>query len=288
MQVKQRLQESGGCGVNETSFDLIVLGGGPGGISAALTARARGRGVLVISNPGGTTALAKAHRIDNYPGLVGLSGAELLEKMTDGLKALSVPVLTGRVTGVMPMGKSVMVSVGQDVYTAKALILATGAAQPKPYPGETELLGRGVSYCATCDGMFYRGKKVAVIGLAADAREEADFLSGIGCEVTFFDKKTARYEIRGESRVEALLADGIEYPVEGVFILRDTMASTALLPGLAMEGGHIAADRDMRTSQAGVFACGDCTGRPYQIAKAVGEGNIAALSADAYIKENDQ
>ena len=273
--------------MSETSYDIIVLGGGPAGISAALTAHARGRGTLVVSNPAETTALARAHRIDNYPGLVGLSGAEMLEKMRGGLDELAIPVVTGRVTGVMPMGKSFMVSVGQDVYAAKALILATGSAQPKPYPGETELLGRGVSYCATCDGMFYRGKRVAVIGLSADAREEADFLSGIGCEVEFFDKsRAAKYEIRGENRVEALTADGGEYPVEGVFVLRDTVASSALLPQLALEDGHIAADRQMRTSMAGVFACGDCTGRPYQIAKAVGEGNMAALSADAYIKEN--
>lgn len=273
--------------MNETTFDVIVLGGGPGGISAALTAHARGRKTLVITNPGGTTALAKAHVIDNYPGLVGMSGADMLAAMTKGLADKEIPVLTGRVTGVMPMGKTYMVSVGQDVYMGGALILATGSAQPKAYPGEAELLGRGVSYCATCDGMFYRGKKVAVIGLSAEAKEEADFLSGIGCEVEFFDKNRAkRYEIRGEGKVEALAADGAEYPVEGVFVLRDTVASAVLLPGLELDGGHIAVDREMRTSLPGVFACGDCTGRPYQIAKAVGEGNIAALSADTFIKEN--
>ena len=164
-----------------------------------------------------------------------------------------------------------------------------GSAQPKAYPGEAELLGRGVSYCATCDGMFYRGKKVAVIGLSAEAREEADFLTGIGCEVEFFDRRRAtRYEILGDGKVSALKADDAEYPVEGVFVLRDTVASSVLLPELALDGGHIAVDREMRTSLPGVFACGDCTGRPYQIAKAVGEGNIAALSADAFIKENDK
>ncbi len=270
--------------MNETSFDILILGGGPGGISAALTAHARGRRVLIISNPAETSALHKAHAIDNYPGLVGLSGAELLAKMTEGLTQLCIPTVTGRVTGIMPMGSSFMVSVGTDVYTAKALILATGSAQPKAFPGEAELLGRGVSYCATCDGMFYRGKRVAVVGLSADAKEEADFLAGIGCEVEFFDKARAkRYEVRGEDRVSALMADGVEYPVEGVFVLRDTVASSVLLPGLALEGGHIAVDRSMATSVPGVFACGDCTGRPYQIAKAVGEGNIAALSADAHL-----
>lgn len=268
--------------MTETSFDIIILGGGPGGISAALTARARGRSLLVISNPAGTSSLAKAHAIDNYPGLAGMSGAEMLEKMTSELRAFEIPVLTGRVTGVMPLGRDFMVSVGQDVYSARTLILATGAAQPKAYPGEAELLGRGVSYCATCDGMLYRGRRVAVIGLSAEAREEADFLTGIGCEVEFFDRTRAKtYEIAGEDRVTALIADGALYPVDGVFVLRDSIASTVLLPGLEMDGGHIAVDRGMQTSVPGVFACGDCVGRPYQIAKAVGEGNVAALSADA-------
>ena len=271
------------------AYDILVLGGGPAGISAALTAHARGRKALVLSNPGGTAALAKAHRIDNYPGLVGLSGADLLAKMAEGLAALEIPAVTGRVTGVMAFGGSFMVSVGQDVYSGRALILAVGAAQPKPYPGEAELLGRGVSYCATCDGMLYRGKKVAVLALSAEAREEADFLAGIGCEVEFFDRKrAARYEIAGREKVTALIADGAEYPVDGVFILRDTVASSVLLPELALDEGHIKVERDMRTSVPGVFACGDCAGRPYQIAKAVGEGNIAALSADAYIKETDK
>lgn len=273
----------------DTTFDILILGGGPGGVSAALTARARGRTALVISNAADTTALHRAHRIDNYPGLVGMSGAEMLDKMRGELTSLGIPTVTGRVTGLMPLGAQIMVSVGQDVYTGGAVILCTGAAQPKPLPGEAELLGRGVSYCATCDGMLYRGKRVAVLGLSADAAEEADFLRGIGCEVEFFDKNRAkRYEIKGEGRVSALIADGIEYPADGVFILRDTVASTALLPSLAMEEGHIATDRMMRTSVPGIFAAGDCTGRPYQIAKAVGEGNIAALSADAYIKENTQ
>ena len=273
----------------DNGYDILILGGGPGGVSAALTARARGRSALVISNEAGTTALHKAHRIDNYPGLVGMSGAEMLEKMRGELAALDIPVVTGRVTGLMAFGAQFMVSVGQDMYTGGAVILTTGSAQPKAFPGEAELLGRGVSYCATCDGMLYRGKNVAVVGLSADAETEADFLRGIGCQVEYFDKNRAkRYEIRGEGTVSALSADGVDYPVEGVFILRDAVASTVLLPALTMEEGHIAVDRAMRTSVPGVFAAGDCTGRPYQIAKAVGEGNIAALSADAYIKENAQ
>jgi thioredoxin reductase (NADPH) len=243
----------------------------------------------VISNPPETGALAKARQVDNYPGLTGMSGTEVLEQMTAGLAKQEIPMVTGRVTAAMAMKTGFMVSVGQQVYTARALILATGAALAKPYPGEAELLGRGVSYCATCDGMLYRGRAVAVLGLGAEGRTDADFLESIGCQVTYFDKTSARqYEIRGESQVTALVADGREYPVDGVFILRDTVAASVLLPGIAMEAGHIAVDEHMAGSIPGLFAAGDCTGRPYQIARAVGQGNIAALSADAYIKEKEQ
>ncbi len=269
-------------------YDILVLGGGPGGISAALTARARGRSVLVLSNDPMASPLAKAKAVDNYPGLTGRSGKELLTAMLEGLAQQSIPVVTGRAQAIMSLGTGFMVSAGQAVYEAKSLILATGMALGKSYPGESEFLGRGVSYCATCDGMLYRGKRVAVVGLSADGAEEVEFLRSIGCEVEYFDRRRAKvYEIRGDSAVTALVADGIEYPVEGIFILRDTIASAVLLPGLEERDGHIAADASMRTSLSGVFAAGDCTGRPYQIPKAVGEGNLAALSADAYLKEND-
>lgn len=275
--------------MQNNACDILILGAGPAGISAALTARARGRRVLVISNPPQTSALAKAKQVDNYPGLTGLTGAAVLENMTAGLTAQGIELVTGRVTAAMPMKTGFMVSVGQQVYTAGALILATGSALAKPFPGESELLGRGVSYCATCDGMLYRGRAVAVLGLGAEGRADADFLQSIGCQVTYFDKTTAkRYEIQGGSQVTALVADGTEYPVDGVFILRDTVAASVLLPGLQMEAGYIAVDEHMAGSIPGVFAAGDCTGRPYQIARAVGQGNIAALSADAYIKEKEQ
>ena len=272
----------------DTVYDILILGAGPAGVSGALTAHARGRSVLVVSNDPMDSPLAKAPAVDNYPGLTGMSGKELLAAMLGGLDSLSIPRVTGRVTGVMPFGNTFMATVGQEIYTARSLILAVGMAPGgRPYPGEREYLGSGVSYCATCDGMLYRGRRVAVIGLASDGEEEARFLRDIGCEAEYFDRKRARtYEVLGrDGHVTALKADGIEYPVDGVFILRNSVASSVLLPGLEERDGHIAADRDMRTSIPGVFAAGDCIGRPYQAAKAAGEGNLAALSADAYLKE---
>ena len=132
--------------------------------------------------------------------------------------------------------------------------------------------------------MLYRGKRVAVVGLSEDAPEEAQFLRSIGCEVEYFDKSRARkYEIRGEERADTLVADGVEYAVDGVFILRAGVAPDSLVPGLEIERGAIVTGDDMSTSVSGVFACGDCAGTPYQIAKAVGDGNVAALSAAKYL-----
>ncbi len=138
----------------DSVWDILILGAGPAGISAALTAHARGRSAMVISNPFAQSHLAKSKTVENYPGLTGKSGLEILTAMTEGLTAQGIPLTTGRVTGAMPLGQQFMVSVGQDIYTARALVLATGAAMGKPYPGEQELLGAGVSYCATCDGML--------------------------------------------------------------------------------------------------------------------------------------
>ena len=147
-------------------------------------------------------------------------------------------------------------------------------------------MGKGVSYCATCDGMLYRGRSVAVLGLGSEAEADAAFLEQIGCKVLYFTRAQAKnIEIQGIDNVTALVNDGTTYPVDGVFILRDTVAASALLPGLTIDGGHIEVGADMETNLPGVFAAGDCTGRPYQIARAVGQGNIAALAADRYIKE---
>ena len=270
--------------------DILILGAGPAGISAALTAHARGRSVTVLGADPMKSPLAKAERIGNYPGLAGMNGRDLLAAMLGDLERAGIARVTGRFTGVMAFGGSFMVSAEQDVYQAGTLILAAGAGQgTRPLPGEMELLGKGVSWCATCDGMLYRGKRVAVLGLGGEGEKDAEFLKSIGCEVLYFDPAQAKnVKIQGTDRVTGLVAGGEGYAVEGVFVLRDTVAASALLPGLEMTGGHIAVDGDMRTSLPGVSAAGDCTGRPYQIARAVGQGNIAALAADRYLKERDK
>ena len=123
---------------------------------------------------------------------------------------------------------------------------------------------------------------VAVIGAGKEAVEDADFLEGIGCTVLRF-RENGKYEIRGGMKADRVVFRGEEHPVDGVFIIKDTVSVTRLVPGLDYENGGIVTKRDMSTSVPGVFAAGDCTGKPYQLAKAAGEGNIAALSACEYL-----
>lgn len=265
-------------------IDAVIIGGGPGGISAGLTLRQRGKTVVIVTAGEEASNLYKAEKVDNYPGIPGVSGQEMLDAMIKQAEDQGVEFRKGHATSIIPMGSRFGVAVGNSYVDAGCVILTTGISMGKPYPGEAEYLGRGVSYCATCDGMMYRGKTVAVIGLCSDARSEAEFLSGIGCNVEYFDKTRAKkYEVKGERTVTALAADGVEYPVNGVFILRAGVAPDLLLPGLQTERGAIAVDRNMQTNLPGVFAAGDCTGAPYQLPKAVGEGNIAALSAVKYL-----
>lgn len=263
------------------SYDVLVIGGGPAGLSASINVRARGRSALVVSNPLEENPLWRAEKVDNYLGLPGLSGAEMLAAMRRHAEQAGVEFLAGKVLNAVQMPDAWYVSVGPDMYNARAVVLAAGVARGKKFAGEAELLGRGVSYCATCDGMLYRGKAVAVLGYSGTARREAEFLQSVGCSVTYFDHP-GDYAILGHERVEALTCGGETLPVDGVFILRPSMAPTDLFPGLALENGHVRADRSMATNLPGLFAAGDCTGGPLQVSKAAGEGLIAGLSAAQY------
>lgn len=270
-------------------FDIAVIGAGPAGYSAAINARKREKSVVVIGQ--NTGWLTRAESIENYPGLPSVSGRELLERMRSQARDMGAELRGGVVHQVIPMGEYFALSLGADFAEAKKIILCTGAKQPRLLPGEEALLGRGVSYCGTCDAMLYRGRNVAVIGQGPEAVPEANFLARLCASVTYFgqpdDALDSRIAVRtekpeailGETRATGLRAGGEELPFDGVFIFRETMALTSLIPGLEMDGAFIRVDRQMRTNLPGVYAAGDCTGLPLQVAKAVGEGCTAALSA---------
>ena len=260
------------------SYDVLVIGGGPAGLSAALNVRARGLSVLVVSNPMEENPLWKAEKVDNHIGHPGVSGAELLSSMRRHAEQAGVEFRKGKVLNALYMESTWYVGIGSDMENASALVLAAGVARGRKFPGEAEFLGRGVSYCATCDGMLYRGRPVAVLGYSDSARHEADFLQSIGCSVTYFDKPQS-CEIVGDTAVRAVNCGGETLAVDGVFLLRPTMAPTDIFPTLALDGGYVATDRSMATNLPGLFAAGDCTGLPLQVSKAVGEGLVAGQSA---------
>jgi thioredoxin reductase (NADPH) len=273
-------------------YDIAVIGGGPAGLSAAVQARQRGKTALVISGADADGPLWKTERVDNYLGLPQVTGPNLGEQFRTHADAMGVERLRGRALNIMPTGDKFYISVGSDVVEAQAVVLAPGVVRGAKYPGEAEHLGRGVSYCATCDGMLYRGKDVVVVGKSAEAPEEANYLQELGCHVTYVGArapeglrgdipfvKAPRVEILGGERVAKVKAGGEELPCDGVFILRAAVAPTDLLPGLELRDGYISVDRDMATNISGVFAAGDCTGLPLQISKAVGEGQIAGHRA---------
>lgn len=260
------------------AYDVLVIGGGPAGLSAAQNVRARGKTALVVSNPLEENPLWKAKEVDNYLGLPRLSGAELLTAFQRHAESSGAEFLEGRALSALRSGESWYVSVGNTMVQGKAVVLAAGVVRGKKLPGEAELLGRGVSYCATCDGMLYRGKRVAVLGWTPSAEKEAAFLEGIGCQVLYLDKPRD-CAIRGAEKVEAVTCGGVTEAVEAVFLLRPAMAPGDLFPGLEAGGGFVAVDREMRTNLPGVFAAGDCTGGPLQVSKAVGEGLTAGQKA---------
>lgn len=274
--------------------DLLIIGSGPAAWSCALTARQRGLNVIVAAAQSDSSWLQKAERIDNYPGMPRVSGKELLRVFRQQAEEAGAAVITALARQVSPLGDGFMTLVGNDVIESRTVVLATGAARPKLLPGEEALLGQGVSWCGTCDGMFYRGLEVAVLSAWHGGVEEAVFLSGLASRVDYYtlsahqQMDAAPYtpcagrplalSAEADGRIR-LTTDKGERKYDGVFIFRPAVAPDSLVPGLTLEGPFIRVDRRMATSVPMVYACGDCTGHPLQIAKAVGEGNFAAISA---------
>lgn len=280
-------------------YDIAVIGTGPAGVSAAITAKIRNKNVLLIGSGALSPKITKAHRIDNYPGLPAISGEELAQKMKAHLDDIGVTITEKQVGTVYAMGDYFALQCGEEMLEAASVIVATGVVQAKAIEGEDRFLGRGVSYCATCDARLYKGQTVAVLGYSADAPDEAEFLSEIVDNVLYIpmsDKlpeeranirviREKPLEISGEKSVSSLKTDAGEYPAACVFVLRDAVMPDKLIPGVETDGAHIKVDNEMKTSIKGLFACGDIAGKPYQYIKAAGQGNIAALSAIGYLND---
>ena len=271
-------------------YDVLIVGGGPAGCSAALTLRMRGKSVLMACSDRG--ALEKAALVENYPGMPHISGRDMIDAMRAQARDLGVEIKESLVQRVLPMGDMFSAMLGNELAQARAVILATGIPRIALLPGEEKLVGMGVSYCATCDGMFYKGGNIAVIGAWNEAADEANFLATLA-HVTYYTEKphetgALKPEIdRSPLKPLGLTAEGGRILIEteagsdaydGVFILRPAMALSQLMPELETdEKGKIRTWDQYRTSLDNVMIAGDLQGPPYQIAKAVGDGNITAL-----------
>lgn len=281
-------------------YDCIIIGTGPAGLSAALNLKTYKKGFVWFGSKSLSDKVRKAEKITNYPGFPELTGQELFAHFEDHIQSAGLEITEKTVTNVMSAGNYYMVLADNEIYEAKTLILAMGVMTAKLLKGEDELLGRGVSYCATCDGMFYKDKEIAVLCNDPKYEHEVEYLADLAAKVTYFPlfsdsqvkkenvtiSKDFPVEVNGIDRVTGLtLKSGEILSVDGVFCLRNAIALSKLIPELEIENGHIVVDRAQKTNLPGCFAAGDCTGRPYQYTKAVGEGNVAAHSCISYLAE---
>lgn len=282
------------------TVDIAIIGSGPAGISAALNAKIRNKSYYLFGSMALSDKVQRSERISNYPAIPDIGGAEFNALLSKQLEQSGINITEKRITGIYNMGKYFALLSDMEEFDAKTVILATGVETVRPIPGERELLGRGVSYCATCDGNLYKGKTIAVVCDNAEMEEEVSYLSELAGNVYYLPlfKESAVesenmiklsspiVEIKGEGRVSSvLLKNGEEIKVDGIFFLKQSISPTVLLRELEAEDGHVKVNRKLETNIKGCFAAGDCTGTPYQIAKAVGEGNVAVHSAIKYLAE---
>lgn len=286
--------------------DLLVIGAGPAGISAALYARRGGLAVTVVTKGIETGGLAKAEKIENYYGFAEpISGKELLRRGAAGAERLGVQIIEDELLALSfnDTFDGFKAQAQQHEWEAPAVVLAAGASRRTlPLPGLSEFEGRGVSYCAICDAFFYRGKQVAVVGSGEYALHEAQVLlphagkvmlltNGEPLQVPAPDAIEVRTQklaaVEGGDRVTGVrFEDGTELLLDGIFLAIGTAGSSELARkiGAMLDGTDVKVDAQQATNVPGLFAAGDCTGGLLQVAKAVHEGAVAGLSALRYVR----
>jgi len=280
--------------------DIAIIGCGPAGLSAAVNASIRRKSVILFGGELCTPKLQKSPLVSNYLGLPEVPGRILREKFLEHARSLDIPIHQVKVDLVTQNNDGgFSMQTKEKAYDARAVVLATGVTVFALIEGEQEFIGKGVAYCVTCDGPLYRGKDVALIAYTAEGVEEANFLAGF-CRKVYFIPRGGQVgkglkpeiEVIDNQKVEAITGNGFvsgvklesrELAVDGVFIYRETFLPESLMPGLAVKDNHIQVDRSFNTNIKGVYAAGDCTGKPYQLAKAVGEGQVAALNTSQYL-----
>ena len=302
-------------------YDMMIVGGGPGGYTAALYAARAGLDVLVLEKLSAGGQMALTTQIDNYPGFEeGIDGFTLGEKMQAGAERFGARTEYAEVYSLDLSGEIKKADTSEGLYQARTLVYATGATPRKMgVAGEDALVGRGVAYCAACDGMFYKGKTVVVVGGGNTAAADAMVLSRICSQVILVHRrdtlratkiyhdplmKAENVEFRWNSTVKELLSDGkltgvvvknvvtgeeTTSPADGVFVSVGRVPATELLQGqMTLDpGGYIPADESTRTEIPGVFAVGDVRAKTVrQVVTAVADGAVAAHYAEEYLAEH--
>ena len=282
-------------------YDVIIIGSGPAGISASLYTKRTGLETLIVSKGIGT--LDKVEKIENYYGTPNISGKEIQKIGENQAKNLNIEIKNEEVMQI-DYGRNFIVKTLNYEYEAKTIIIATGSNRKVAnIKGIKEFEGKGVSYCTTCDGFFYKDKDVAVLGNKEYALHEAQNLLPIAKSVTMLtngeqpvEKRTEGIEIkenkirefRGTNSIEEIeFEDNTKKKIDGVFVALGTASSSDLARKLGVildDKNNIKVDNKMETNIKGVYACGDCTGGILQISKAVYEGMVAGMSAIQFIK----
>ena len=276
-------------------YDVLIVGAGPAGVSASLYTKRANKKTLILYKD--DSSLERASKIENYYGFEnGISGEKLYEDGIKQAKNIGVDVKEEEVIKIEKNVEAFLVTTSNMQYKAKYVILATGNKKNKPkIQGIIELEGKGVSYCAICDGFFYRGKDVSVLGNGDYAISETNDLINLAKTITILTNGQKAPEFRaenvtietrvvkaieGENRVEAIeLEDGTRIKTDGIFIAQGVAGSTEFAKklGALVDKDKIVVDSNMKTSVPGLYACGDCVGGLLQVAKAVNEGMIAAM-----------
>lgn len=297
-------------------FDVAIVGAGPAGLSSAIYSARYGLKTIVFETFDPVSQLSMASKIENYPGFEG-SGIELLEKMKEQALKAGAEIKVEKIEKILKKDE-IFLLVGEKEYEARAVIIATGGKHRKAgFENEELFVGRGVSYCATCDGNLYRRKRVIVYGSGKEAVSDAIYLNDIGCNVKLISRSPIRVEkvmldelskrgietitnatlrkIEGKTRVERAIVflrekkEEIAFECDAVFVAVGMRPATDIVADLGVERdymGYIKVDKEQKTNVHGIFAAGDCCNNPLkQVVTACGDGAIAAFSAYKFLKE---
>lgn len=284
-------------------YDIAVIGGGPAGVSAAITASSKGRKVVLFEAHGFSPRLRSVAQVTDYMGVPDVSGSQLMDIFVDHLRKTDTDIVEEKIIALKEEGEGFVLGTPSKTYEADSVVLATGISRSNLLTGEKEFLGRGVSYCAKVDGAAYKGKRVVAIATVPDAMDEVEYLADM-CEHVFFlprysgfvppKKKNitvvleAPTEITGTDKVTGLHTESDYFSVQAVFMFRASDPLNSFLPGLQIRGRSVYVDDQAQTNIEGVFAGGDCTGQPWQCNRAAGQGQKAALSAIRYLAKRDE